>query len=119
MKYADKLLDPRWQKRRLEVFERDGWKCLSCGNSKETLVVHHLCYLPKTDPWDHPPIYLLTLCNQCHERGIGGPTDVVYYSILNERRKFLESFIESEYDPIISRELDCVLFLLGVHEDGK
>lgn len=25
--YAEKLKDPRWQKRRLEIFERDDWTC--------------------------------------------------------------------------------------------
>lgn len=29
--YAKKLMDPRWQKKRLEIFKRDGWKCQNCG----------------------------------------------------------------------------------------
>ena len=25
MSYSDKLKDPRWQRKRLEIFERDNW----------------------------------------------------------------------------------------------
>jgi hypothetical protein len=27
-KYSDKLKDPRWQKKRLQIMERDNWCCL-------------------------------------------------------------------------------------------
>ena len=37
--YMDKLRDPRWQRKRLQVLERDGWKCRSCGSMGETLHV--------------------------------------------------------------------------------
>ncbi len=30
MTYAEQLKDPRWQKRRLEILQRDEWRCL-CG----------------------------------------------------------------------------------------
>ncbi len=42
--YAKKLTDPRWQKMRLKVFERDGWKCVSCGYEDRELAVHHNNY---------------------------------------------------------------------------
>lgn len=64
--YAEKLKDPRWQKKRLKIFERDEWKCLCCGDSKETLHVHHLTY-SKGDPWKAPDNQLETLCETCHE----------------------------------------------------
>jgi hypothetical protein len=64
--YSEKLKDPRWQKKRLEIFERDRWMCRSCLDSENTLSVHHLFYLPKTDPWDYPDGFLLTLCEDCH-----------------------------------------------------
>lgn len=62
--YAEKLRDPRWQKVRLQIFERDGWICRICGADKRTLVVHHLAYCG--EPWDAPPDRLVTLCQQCH-----------------------------------------------------
>lgn len=65
--YSQKLKDPRWQKKRLEIFERDGWNCQICHDSESTLVVHHRDYLPNTDPWDYPDDLLVTLCENCHE----------------------------------------------------
>jgi len=44
MKYSEKLKDPRWQKKRLKVLERDNWECKQCGEKEETLHIHHLLY---------------------------------------------------------------------------
>jgi 5-methylcytosine-specific restriction endonuclease McrA len=67
MTYAEKLKDPRWQKKRLEVLNRDGFACTECGNKTETLHVHHLYYITNRDPWDYPNWALRTLCSECHE----------------------------------------------------
>jgi len=65
--YAQKLRDPRWQKKRLEIFERDHWTCQQCMLGDETLHAHHLWYERNADPWDYPNDALLTLCESCHE----------------------------------------------------
>jgi len=64
--YSDKLRDPRWQKRRLQVFEKAGWKCECCGDDKATLHVHHLVYTGK-EPWKAKNSELECLCWECHE----------------------------------------------------
>lgn len=64
MNYTDKLKDPRWQKKRLAIMERDGWKCLKCLDEKSTLHVHHLSY--SGEPWEAPDDQLVTLCEHCH-----------------------------------------------------
>lgn len=66
-KYSEKLLDPRWQKKRLEILQRDEWACQVCGDKKETLHVHHRAYFHNVDPWDVRDEYLVTLCCNCHE----------------------------------------------------
>lgn len=66
MTYAEKLKDPRWQKLRLEIFERDNWTCTACQNKEQTLCVHHKKYTA-TEPWDEPKEHLSTLCDDCHE----------------------------------------------------
>lgn len=66
MNYGEKLLDPRWQRKRLDILNRDGFCCKDCLDSKNTLHVHHLAYLPNKEPWDHPDHYLITLCKNCH-----------------------------------------------------
>jgi len=67
MKYSEKLRDPRWQKKRLEVLERDEWMCQNCFDSGSTLHVHHKYYEKNKDPWDYPLSAFLTLCEGCHE----------------------------------------------------
>jgi 5-methylcytosine-specific restriction endonuclease McrA len=41
MSYRDKLKDPRWQKKRLEVFSQANWQCQKCKRSDLQLHVHH------------------------------------------------------------------------------
>lgn len=64
--YLQKLRDPRWQKKRLEVFERDDWRCQNCKDSDSTLHVHHRWYEQGREPWDYPKEALITLCEECH-----------------------------------------------------
>jgi len=65
--YSEKLRDPRWQKKRLCVMQRDGFACRDCGDDKNTLQVHH-CRYEKGEPWEIEDHFLLTLCESCHER---------------------------------------------------
>jgi hypothetical protein len=64
--YIKKFKDPRWQKMRLEVLNRDEFTCQLCSDSKSTLNVHHRYYRPNADPWEYPMESLLTLCESCH-----------------------------------------------------
>lgn len=82
MTYAEKLKDPRWQKKRLEVMQRDGFKCRDCGSVKNTLHVHHCAYRGKT-PWDTPIELLLTVCENCHK---------FRQSVENEARESLDEW---------------------------
>ena len=65
--YSEKLLDPRWQKLRLDVFSRDKFTCRICGDKSSTLNAHHVHYHPLADgPWDYEIESLITLCQSCH-----------------------------------------------------
>jgi hypothetical protein len=68
MTYSEKLKDPRWQKKRLSILNRDSFTCQHCGSKENTLHVHHLVYLKSTDPWEYKDEYLLTLCFECHKQ---------------------------------------------------
>lgn len=67
MTYAEKLKDPRWQRKRLEILNRDNFTCLDCEASDKTLHVHHCLYQKGNEPWDAPDSELRTLCEDCHE----------------------------------------------------
>lgn len=64
--YSEKLKDPRWQKKRLEILDRDHWACQSCFDAGSTLHVHHRSYVWGNDPWDYDNKLLVTLCESCH-----------------------------------------------------
>jgi hypothetical protein len=65
--YSDKLRDPRWQKKRLEILQRDDFACQFCFETKNTLAVHHLYYWPHYEPWEYENDCYLTLCEDCHK----------------------------------------------------
>lgn len=69
MTYKEQLLDPKWQKKRLEIFERDNFACQYCLDKEETLHVHHTEYDKafKTMAWDYPDYVYKTLCASCHK----------------------------------------------------
>ena len=66
--YGELLRDPRWQRLRLEVMQRDGFACTLCGDTKSTLNVHHRHYERDRAPWEYQTEILRTLCESCHER---------------------------------------------------
>ena len=68
MSYTDKLKDPRWQKMRLLIFERDCWMCQDCGNKTKTLHIHHKQYFSGLNPWEYTPETLITFCETCHKK---------------------------------------------------
>lgn len=65
--YSDRLKDPRWQKKRLEIFSRDNFACRFCSSDKKTLHVHHKYYEKGVEIWDYPDRAFLSLCEDCHK----------------------------------------------------
>lgn len=65
--YSESLKHPMWQRKRLEILNRDGFKCMACGATDKTLHVHHLMYVKGREPWNYPNSSLVTLCEDCHE----------------------------------------------------
>jgi len=70
--------DPRWQKRRLEIMQRDGFKCIACGSASTTLNVHHKFYYGEL--WEVDDTDLQTLCEICHEALGPHPKGGVWYA---------------------------------------
>ena len=64
----ERLQDPRWQRKRLGVLERAGWKCEGCGTGEVNLQVHHGFYEREAMPWEYPDAALYCLCDHCHEK---------------------------------------------------
>lgn len=62
--YSEKLKSPKWQRKRLEIFNRDNFTCTKCGDTERQLQVHHLKYTG--EPYDAPNENLITVCEYCH-----------------------------------------------------
>lgn len=67
MKYSDKLKHPKWQKKRLEILQRDNFTCQNCFDKESELHVHHIKYTYGSEIWDYENKLLMTLCISCHE----------------------------------------------------
>lgn len=66
MTYSEQLKHPKWQRKRLEIFERDNYTCLLCKSNENQLSVHHGFYMNTFKLWDYPNESLFTLCIECH-----------------------------------------------------
>ena len=87
MKYTDTLKDPRWQRKRMEIFQRDNWTCRNCMDAGTQLHVHHKDYLPGRMPWEYPDELMVTLCDHCHKR--------------THNRIRPDGFVENDDDPVL------------------
>src|SRR5690606_29637791 len=63
---SELLEDPRWQKKRTEILNRDHFRCRCCESPHNTLHVHHMYYLKGRMPWEYEDDSLITLCEHCH-----------------------------------------------------
>jgi len=66
MAWTDIFKHPKWQRKRLEIMERDAWRCVICHTEDKTLTVHHLLYHKGAKPWEYADEELVTLCQDCH-----------------------------------------------------
>jgi len=102
------FLDPQWQKKRLEIMQRDGFACKLCDNKERTLNVHHTYYddNKRDTPWDYPDRCLITICDVCHERE--------HEELRNSEKELLQAFKKqgltadylSDYAAVIEEEAD-------------
>lgn len=71
MEYKKLLLNPKWQKKRLEILQRDNFSCVVCGNGIGTdtaLHVHHLSYCKGYMPLEFDINDMIVLCQKLHQR---------------------------------------------------
>lgn len=66
MDYSELLRHPFWQKRRLEILQRDKFACRECTDKLSNLQIHHLYYIKDALPWEYPDEALITVCDLCH-----------------------------------------------------
>lgn len=110
MSYAEKLKNPKWQKKRLEILQRDEFKCCYCNDAETELQIHHLKYTK--EPWQAPNEDLITLCKHCHTL-ISTHKETKFVTIIKHNRKD-DGFI-------VTKEIANNKPLIGMYEmsNGK
>jgi hypothetical protein len=66
--YSEQLRHPNWQRVRLEVLNRAGWKCEVCSGGDTTLHVHHKRYIKGRMAWEYDLTNFASLCEECHSQ---------------------------------------------------
>lgn len=87
MEYKEQIKSPKWQKRRLEILQRDNFTCQICGDTKSELNVHHLHYEKGKKIWEYPDSDLITLCQVCHEAEHDKDGEFSVDNVINELKK--------------------------------
>ncbi len=119
--YSKLLLDPRWQKKRLEVLERDGFTC-SCGNGLEDKVplhVHHKKYIYGRFPWDYPMDNFETLCEKCHKSEHKIETKKLSEKELNAIYHHDSLYVNPKRAKEIGLEIDSIREKIKKEEQGR
>lgn len=99
--------DPRWQKRRLEIMERDGFQCIACGDKDSELHVHHKRY--RGQPWEAEDDDMQTLCVYCHMALGDHPKAGIYYVVVNWFDDFADVNVKIEHCPKCGKKEFCLL----------
>jgi len=88
MTYKQQIKHPLWQMKRLEIMQKDGFKCTICGCDDKQLHVHHLYYLPNTLIWEYDDEALKTVCEEHHEqltKDLSKLAGLIAFEILKKR----------------------------------
>jgi len=102
MEYKEQLKSPMWQKKRLEIMERDKFTCQCCGDTESQLQVHHTRYEFGKKVWEYDNETLITFCEDCH-------------SDATDFKKIIKSTIDSQFIYTDSlNELEGIMSILCI-----
>lgn len=115
--YSEKLKDPRWQKKRLEILDRDRWSCQICGDDTSPLNVHHMEYHSGINPWEYEDKELITACECDHEYISSLKIPKFLINVwLKDHNKFIEILDKGEIN-LNAKKLQCLFrqFMQGAY----
>jgi hypothetical protein len=117
--YRIQLKWSHWQRRKLHIMQRDGFKCTICGNDDTILEVHHHQYSAGKKAWEYlDDNELTTLCDYHHglihgkaeyaddvlsDYDVSFEKDVPRIKQINDRIRYLQSYQAANEDSLDSR----------------
>lgn len=117
MNYSQKLRDPRWQRRRLEIMQVANFKCADCNNREKTLNVHHLKYRHGAAPWEYLDAELVCLCEDCHlmrhlkEKAFNEDTNIALEGAIAEAWGILTTTVDRDTRASAARVMSALVAL--------
>ena len=87
-RHVSRLDSRRWARIRLQVLDRDRWRCVKCGKAGRLEVDHIVSISRGGDPWN--PANLQALCRSCHLAKSCGEWTRPEHPELAEWRRFLQ-----------------------------
>jgi len=66
--HPELLNHPEWHKKKLEILEKSGFRCINCRSDEKTLDVYHSYYENSLKPWEYPEKSLYCLCGECYRK---------------------------------------------------
>ena len=113
--YSEKLKNPKWQKKRLEILNIHNFKCELCGCETKELHVHHRFYIKGREVWQYDNDVFQVLCCDCHKKEHSKQQKQV--EVIPERYKTLIDLVErlNSREPLNSSYLE--LFLEEIYND--
>jgi 5-methylcytosine-specific restriction endonuclease McrA len=66
---AEQRRDPRWERKRLEIRQRDDCTCRDCGTTGHELQGHHTFSHRGLAPWEYPGWVMICLWEPCRAWG--------------------------------------------------
>ena len=66
MTYKEQLQRPEWQRKRLEIMQRDDFRCCLCHDNTKQLHIHHVYYDNTLKVWEYDNEAMVTVCEDCH-----------------------------------------------------
>lgn len=99
---SEQIKKPQWQKRRLEIMQRDNFSCQICGDKESTLNVHHFHYDNARKYWEYEDWELITLCERCHTNE-HSYSDVILMQVEQLRKRGVTMF-----------EIGCLLEVIDI-----
>jgi hypothetical protein len=68
MPYQEQVQTPEWYTLRRQVYNRDDFACVDCGEDGVRIHCHHEYYVKGKLAWEYPLHAFVTLCDGCHEK---------------------------------------------------
>jgi hypothetical protein len=104
---------PKWQKKRLQIMEQDGFRCRRCKREDANLHVHHISYASGKKPWEYPDSNFACLCHSCHHE-----IHHIISGVKDQQKRLVENWCTMSSDFDLQDLLNLFTMMVCLGEEG-